>query len=110
SVKEQCRSPRRHHRNRFVSAVSFAASAEEANYTPGPHTRQHLLREKAGKFISKPINRRQAHDPTEDMKKGYLSVTVKKGMPARFRRAGAPQNKQAGVAAGLFQCPSRWSL
>ncbi|MEO4029787.1 hypothetical protein ABH313_17270, partial [Chromobacterium vaccinii] len=89
---------------------SFAASAEEANYTPGPHTRQHLLREKSGKFISKPPSRRQAHDLTEDMNKGYLNLTVKKRMPARFRRAGAPQNKQAGVTAGLFQCPSHSSL
>ncbi|WP_230678251.1 hypothetical protein, partial [Chromobacterium violaceum] len=47
SVKEQCRSLRRHHRNRFVSAVLFAASAEEANYTPRTRTRQHLLREKS---------------------------------------------------------------
>ncbi|MEO4009326.1 hypothetical protein, partial [Chromobacterium piscinae] len=66
---------------RSVSAVSFAASAEEANYTPGPHTRQHLLREKAGKFIAKPANRKQAHDLTEDMNKGYLSLPVKKRMP-----------------------------
>ncbi|MEO4009855.1 hypothetical protein, partial [Chromobacterium piscinae] len=33
SVKEQCWPLRRLHRNRFVSAVSFAASAEETNYT-----------------------------------------------------------------------------
>ncbi|MCD4484716.1 hypothetical protein LQR31_09555, partial [Chromobacterium vaccinii] len=70
----------------------------------------HLLREKAGKFISKPTNRRQVHDLTEDMNKGYLNLPVKKRMPVRFRRAGAPQNKQASVAAGLFQCPSRSSL
>ncbi|MBX9358762.1 hypothetical protein K5M33_18795, partial [Chromobacterium vaccinii] len=95
------------HRNRFVSAVSFAASAEEANYTPAPLTRQHLLREKAGKFIAKPATRKQAHDLTEDMNKGYLSLPVKKRMPVRLRRAGAPQNKQAGVAASLSQCSSR---
>ncbi|WP_235429425.1 hypothetical protein, partial [Chromobacterium vaccinii] len=49
SVKEQCCPPRRLHRNRFVSAVSFAASAEEANYTPGPLTRQHLSAKKLKK-------------------------------------------------------------
>ncbi|WP_235429314.1 hypothetical protein, partial [Chromobacterium vaccinii] len=38
----------------------------------------------AGKFILKPASRRQAHDPTEDMNKGYLNLPVKKRMPARL--------------------------
>ncbi|WP_235047851.1 hypothetical protein, partial [Pseudogulbenkiania ferrooxidans] len=69
------------------------ASAGEANYTPGPHTRQHLLREKSGKFIAKLPSSRQAHDPTEDMNKGYFNLPVKKRMPARLppRRRTAKQ-------------------
>ncbi|WP_233201198.1 hypothetical protein, partial [Chromobacterium alticapitis] len=50
SVKEQCLRCFRRTGNCFVSAASFAASAEEANYTPAPHTRQHLLREKLKDF------------------------------------------------------------
>ncbi|HJU50171.1 MAG TPA: hypothetical protein VJ575_05460, partial [Pseudogulbenkiania sp.] len=33
--------------------VSVAASAEEANYTPGPHPRQRLFAEKSNKFDDK---------------------------------------------------------
>ncbi|WP_259045206.1 hypothetical protein, partial [Chromobacterium alkanivorans] len=46
SVKDRCRSLR------FVSVA--ALSAEEANYTSRPHTRQHLLRQKPQQKRARP--------------------------------------------------------
>ncbi|UTH74528.1 hypothetical protein [Chromobacterium sp. IIBBL 290-4] len=102
SVKEQCRCSFRHLGNRFVSAVSFAASAEEANYTPGAWGRQHLLREKSGKIIAKPPAGRQAHDLAEDMNKGYLQNPSAKLMHPLLQHTATAKNKQASVAAGLY--------
>ncbi|WP_214758232.1 hypothetical protein, partial [Chromobacterium violaceum] len=82
----------------------------EANYTLGPRTRQHLLREKSGKIRPGLSHPSQTPDSPQDMRKGYLQGgSAKRNLPAS-PPAPTAENKQAGVAAGLFQYRPNSSL
>ncbi|WP_233201299.1 hypothetical protein, partial [Chromobacterium alticapitis] len=71
---EQCLRCFRRTGNRFVSAASFAASAEEANYTPGPYPRQRLLREKLKKLPPPVAQINQTIEVKENMPMGIFDI------------------------------------
>jgi hypothetical protein len=98
--------------NRFVSAVSFAASAEEANYTPGPVPRQHLLREKLKEIRNKNQREEQATENSIDMKDGCLdSLQTNRNLLFPGRADGyAPAADSATLACVWHAMCLPWTL
>ncbi|WP_223253386.1 hypothetical protein, partial [Chromobacterium amazonense] len=96
----------------FVRLVSFAASAEEANYTPAPEPRQHLLREKLKEISSEIPKEWQATENSIDMKKGYLaSLQTNRNLTFPGRADGyAPVADSATLACVWHAMCLPWTL